>query len=110
MTFSHDAGRIRPCAPRGVAGLHNTDPARTRNAIRHTVLPALAALNPQIVAALNRTADVVAADARRLAALDRRTLNVLLVEPRQLDDRARAAVPWATARPHRAQPAHVRHV
>ena len=66
----------------------NTDPARTRNAIRHTILPALAALNPQIVAALNRTAEVVAADAQRLAALDRRTLNVLLVEPRQLDDLA----------------------
>ena len=66
----------------------NTDPARTRNAVRHTILPALAALNPQIVAALNRTAEVVAADALRLASLDRRTLNVLLVEPRQLDDRA----------------------
>lgn len=64
----------------------NADQSRTRNYMRHVILPALTEVNPQIVATLNRTAEVIAADWARLAALDRRALEAALAEPRPLAD------------------------
>jgi tRNA(Ile)-lysidine synthase len=48
-----------------------------RNRIRHALLPLLAELNPNIVATLGRTAEVLAADSQRLAQIDRATLQAL---------------------------------
>lgn len=64
----------------------NADQTRTRNYMRHVILPALAEVNPQIVATLNRTAEVIAADWARLAALDRSALEAALAEPSRLAD------------------------
>ena len=59
----------------------NWDQRFARNRLRHTVLPALASLNPQIIHTLTRTADIVQQEAERLAALDQTTLVSLLLEP-----------------------------
>ncbi len=58
----------------------NTDTARTRNQLRHIILPALGALNPQIVPTLGRTAEIVRDDAARLADLDAALLNDLQLD------------------------------
>lgn len=59
----------------------NTDQHFARNRLRHTVLPALATLNPQVVQTLTRTADLLQQEAERLAALDREALVAVLIEP-----------------------------
>lgn len=59
----------------------NTDQRFARNRLRHTVLPALATLNPQVVQTLTRTADLLQQEADRLAMLDREALVALLIEP-----------------------------
>lgn len=58
----------------------NIDAHYLRNRIRHTVLPTLAEINPQIHATLARNADILAGDAARLAARDRQTLHTLLLQ------------------------------
>ena len=57
----------------------NADTARSRNLLRHAVLPQLAQINPQVVATLARTAELLADDADRLDALDRQLLHGLTV-------------------------------
>jgi tRNA(Ile)-lysidine synthase len=56
----------------------NTDQRLTRNYLRHTVLPALAQVNPHVVTALGRTATLLAEERARLAAYDRALLISLL--------------------------------
>lgn len=58
----------------------NRDPRYLRNRIRAGVLPALAALNPQIHVTLARNAHIAAGDAARLARMDRATLAALLLQ------------------------------
>jgi tRNA(Ile)-lysidine synthase len=48
-----------------------------RNRIRHDWMPLLAELNPNIVATLGRTAEILAADFQRLAQIDQATLQTL---------------------------------
>jgi len=57
----------------------NTDETRSRNLIRHAVLPLLARINPQVVETLARTAPLLADDADRLGALDRQRLQQLAI-------------------------------
>lgn len=57
----------------------NADRTRSRNLIRHAVLPMLAQLNPQVVATLARTTTLLAEDVERLDAHDRQTLQNLIV-------------------------------
>lgn len=57
----------------------NADTTRSRNLIRHDVLPLLAQLNPQVVATLARTSTLLAEAADRLDAHDRQTLQALTV-------------------------------
>ena len=52
-----------------------------RNRLRHVILPQLAALNPNIVETLTRTAEILGGDAARIDRLDRETLQTLLLEP-----------------------------
>ena len=52
----------------------NQDVAHLRNRVRHETLPTLANLNPQIVATLARTADLLAPEAERTESLDRSAL------------------------------------
>jgi tRNA(Ile)-lysidine synthase len=52
----------------------NSDTNRTRNFVRHTVLPLLAQSNPAIAATLARTATVLAQEADRLETLDAQLL------------------------------------
>lgn len=59
----------------------NADQGFVRNRLRHTVLPALATINPNIGATLVRTAQILQAEAERVTALDQATLATLLVEP-----------------------------
>lgn len=59
----------------------NSDQRFARNRLRHTVLPALATLNPQIVQSLTRTAAIIQEEIDRLAALDRELIVALLLEP-----------------------------
>lgn len=60
----------------------NTATRFLRNQLRHEILPRLAQINPNIVATLGRTADVLAADYARLAHSDDQTLQRLsLAEP-----------------------------
>lgn len=54
---------------------------RTRNRLRHTVLPLLAELNPRIVETLTRTAVLLADEAQRLQQLDTAQLQALLAQP-----------------------------
>jgi tRNA(Ile)-lysidine synthetase-like protein len=58
----------------------NTDESLMRNQLRHVILPALGALNPQIVPALGRTAEILRDDAARLVELDAALLNALLLD------------------------------
>ncbi len=58
----------------------NADLARTRNRLRHEVLPALARINPQVVATLARTAELLADDADRLDALNQHLLQELATD------------------------------
>ena len=55
----------------------NTDQQLARNYVRHTILPALARLNPAVTAALGRTARIVGDDANRLHRLDSAALGHL---------------------------------
>ncbi len=55
----------------------NSDQRYTRNYLRHTVLPALTALNPAVVEALGRTATIAADEMSRLAIYDRQQLTAL---------------------------------
>ncbi len=48
----------------------NCDETRPRNLLRRQVLPLLARINPQVVATLGRTADLLAEEADRLASYD----------------------------------------
>ncbi|MBX3015436.1 MAG: tRNA lysidine(34) synthetase TilS [Caldilineaceae bacterium] len=59
----------------------NVDQRFARNRLRHTVLPALAALNPKAVATLARSAQLFQAEAERLALVDQTLLSTLLREP-----------------------------
>ena len=59
----------------------NQDLHFARNRLRHTILPTLAALNPQVVQSLTRTAEILQQDAERLAAIDQSALVALLIEP-----------------------------
>jgi tRNA(Ile)-lysidine synthase len=59
----------------------NADTRLARNRLRHVVLPALAGLNPNIVATLARTATFLAAEAQRAEEADAAALMQLLVEP-----------------------------
>jgi tRNA(Ile)-lysidine synthase len=57
----------------------NADTTRSRNLLRHAVLPQLAQINPQVVATLARTAELLVDDADRLDAHDRQALQALTV-------------------------------
>lgn len=57
----------------------NQDESHPRNLVRHQVLPLLAHINPQIVATLARTADLLAEEGNRLAAYDVRALRESIV-------------------------------
>lgn len=59
----------------------NTDQRLTRNWLRHTILPSLTTLNPNLIETLGRTAQLVREDQDRLLALDQATLSTLLIEP-----------------------------
>lgn len=59
----------------------NQDLHFARNRLRHTVLPALATLNPNVVHTLTRTAALLQQETDRLAALDQETLVTVLLEP-----------------------------
>lgn len=59
----------------------NQDTGLARNRLRHVILPELEAINPQVVRALGRTVEVLAAEAARLQRLDRVALESLLLEP-----------------------------
>jgi tRNA(Ile)-lysidine synthase len=59
----------------------NTDLHFARNYVRHTVLPVLARLNPQIGAALARSAELLAAEAERATAADAAAMAAVLLEP-----------------------------
>lgn len=58
----------------------NADETRSRNLIRHQVLPALTRINPQVVATLARTADQIAGEHDRLRSLDEQTLRQRIVQ------------------------------
>ncbi len=58
----------------------NSDTGLARNRLRHEILPALAELNPQVVAALGRLAEVSAGDAERLEAMDEALLQTICLE------------------------------
>lgn len=57
----------------------NADTTRSRNLLRHAVLPQLAQINPQVIGTLARTAELLADDADRLDAHDRQALQALTV-------------------------------
>lgn len=57
----------------------NADTTRSRNLLRHDVLPLLAQLNPQVVTTLARTATLLADEADRLDVHDRQTLRTLMI-------------------------------
>jgi len=57
----------------------NQDETHPRNLVRHQVLPLLARINPQIVATLARTADLLAEESDRLEAYDARALRESIV-------------------------------
>lgn len=59
----------------------NQDLHFARNRLRHTILPTLAALNPQVVQSLSRTAEILQQEAERLAAIDQTALVTVLLEP-----------------------------
>lgn len=55
----------------------NTTTRFLRNQVRHEILPRLAQINPNIVATLGRTAEILAADHARLAHSDEQMLRLL---------------------------------
>ncbi|MEZ4861825.1 MAG: tRNA lysidine(34) synthetase TilS [Caldilineaceae bacterium] len=59
----------------------NAQTTYARNRLRHMVIPELAAINPGLVATLNRTAELLQGEADRLQALDRAALIQLLADP-----------------------------
>ncbi len=74
----------------------NDDTSLARNRLRHLIVPQLETLNPQLVATLGRTADVLAGDADRLHRLDHAHLARVIVEPKTMNFCA-ARVVLATA-------------
>ncbi len=59
----------------------NADQRFVRNQLRHTVLPSLMALNPNLLDTLARTAQIVQQEADRLTVLDQATLATVLLDP-----------------------------
>lgn len=59
----------------------NGDERLARNFLRHQIMPKLAALNPQVVTAIGRLAELATVDGARLAALDQTVLTGLLLTP-----------------------------
>ena len=59
----------------------NGDERLARNFLRHQIMPKLAQLNPQVVTAISRLAELATADGARLAALDQAALMALLLTP-----------------------------
>ena len=74
----------------------NLDRTHLRNHLRHVLLPALCALNPQVVAGLTHTAALLADDAARLAALDRQLLAELAPEQPTAERVVIALARWPT--------------
>lgn len=60
----------------------NADTTLLRNQLRHTILPQLAQINPNVVETLGRTAQLLAGEAERLHPLDQQTLREICLEPR----------------------------
>lgn len=58
----------------------NNNLAHPRNRLRHEILPALAAINPNIHATLARSAELLAAEAEHATARDQRVLTILTIE------------------------------
>jgi len=73
----------------------NADTTRSRNLIRHDVLPLLAQLNPQVVATLARTSTLLAEAADRLDAHDRQALQALSVAQNGAQNGARVLLDLA---------------
>lgn len=61
----------------------NRDESRPRNLVRHQVLPLLARINPQVVATLGRTAELLAEEADRLATYDAGLMEQCVVQQDQ---------------------------
>lgn len=59
----------------------NAEEHLLRNRLRHTILPLLTELNPNLVATLGQTAAILAAEADRAAHCDQATLARLMTEP-----------------------------
>ena len=59
----------------------NEDETFARNFLRHQIMPKLTQLNPQVVTAMGRLAELATTDGARLAALDQETLTRLLLTP-----------------------------
>jgi len=59
----------------------NADPRFVRNRLRHTVLPTLLAINPNVVHTLVRTAEILQQEADRLVTIDRARLVAVLTDP-----------------------------
>ena len=59
----------------------NGDERLARNFLRHQIMPKLAQLNPQVVTAIGRLAELATVDGVRLAALDHAALRALLLTP-----------------------------
>jgi tRNA(Ile)-lysidine synthase len=79
----------------------NRDRANPRNLLRHDVLPILRSVNPQVDAALARTADILRADAALLEAIAEEAAARLVVTRDgrvEVDRRGLAALPTAIAR------------
>jgi len=58
----------------------NRDVRFARNRLRHQVLPALQRINPDVTAALCRTADILAAEAERVDRIDGRALRAIQLD------------------------------
>ena len=64
----------------------NTEMRFSRNFMRHQILPQLATINPKVVDALARTAEIAAADVDRLADMDRALLAGLDLTSSTIDE------------------------
>lgn len=59
----------------------NADTTLLRNQLRHTILPQLAQINPNVVETLGRTAQLLVGEAERLQQLDQQTFREICLEP-----------------------------